>query len=544
MYNHIENIRILLVGAGGIGCEILKNLVLMGITRINIVDLDTIDHSNLNRQFLFQREHIQQPKSLIAKQSVEKHYCSLKQGNFQIIAHHGDIKNTNRFSVFFFEQFDLVLNALDNLDARRHVGYMCHLSGKPCIESGTAGYLGQVYLIIPGRTECFSCQPKPVPTVFPVCTIRSMPTTLIHCVVWAKDYLFAHIFNQEQPKDDYSSDPNITEIQEILLRSESMEWNELMKNIHSSTFAIQVAQKVFDRDISRLQSLEEIWKGEKQPPSPLSCYLDINTLQDHECINTENDITIPTLNTCLYIWIQSLNALIQRRNSESIIIFDKDDDQIMNFVAYSANIRAHLFSIPKDTRFKIKAIAGNIIPAIATTNSVIAGLACLYTSYLCNHLGSGSDITLEKNDPYSYATYYVPTRQDNIMFKEKLLEPNPSCNICSRRVIIANLNTNKCTLGRLLDAILDNKELSVMESSRLLYDPDFTSNSCKLLSDLSIFHTNVLHIIEENDSMTPTFCIIYEENEWSDNRIEIKIHHDYSRLEQESKRKRINDTQE
>ena len=57
--------RILMVGAGGIGCELLKNLVLTGFGEIHIVDLDTIDLSNLNRQFLFRHEHIKKSKALV-----------------------------------------------------------------------------------------------------------------------------------------------------------------------------------------------------------------------------------------------------------------------------------------------------------------------------------------------------------------------------------------------------------------------------------------------------------------------------------------------
>lgn len=52
MVKPLEDCYILLVGAGGIGCEVIKNLVLSGITKVDIIDLDTIDVSNLNRQFL------------------------------------------------------------------------------------------------------------------------------------------------------------------------------------------------------------------------------------------------------------------------------------------------------------------------------------------------------------------------------------------------------------------------------------------------------------------------------------------------------------
>lgn len=63
----VKQAQVLLVGAGGIGCELLKNLVLTGFGKIHIVDLDTIDLSNLNRQFLFRQEHIKKSKALVRR---------------------------------------------------------------------------------------------------------------------------------------------------------------------------------------------------------------------------------------------------------------------------------------------------------------------------------------------------------------------------------------------------------------------------------------------------------------------------------------------
>ena len=87
----------------------LKNLVQVGFGDITIIDLDTIDLSNLNRQFLFQKQHVKRPKALVAKETASRFNPSVK-----IDAIHGNIKEP-QYDVDWFKSFDLVTNALDNL---------------------------------------------------------------------------------------------------------------------------------------------------------------------------------------------------------------------------------------------------------------------------------------------------------------------------------------------------------------------------------------------------------------------------------------------
>lgn len=103
------------------------------------IDLDTIETSNLNRQFLFRKHHVGSSKAATASAVVQ----TFAPGGTEIRPYHANIKEA-QFDVDFFKRFDLVLNGLDNLEARRHVNRLCLAAERPLVESGTAGYLGQV----------------------------------------------------------------------------------------------------------------------------------------------------------------------------------------------------------------------------------------------------------------------------------------------------------------------------------------------------------------------------------------------------------------
>ncbi|KAF9355250.1 E1 ubiquitin-activating protein uba2 [Mortierella sp. AD094] len=498
----VADARVLMVGAGGIGCELLKNLVMSGFKNIEVIDLDTIDLSNLNRQFLFQKQHIKKSKAHIARASALAF-----NPNVNIVSRHQNIKE-QEFSVDWFKGFDLVMNALDNLDARRHVNKMCLAANVPLIESGTAGYLGQVTVIQKDKTECFDCQPKETPKTFPVCTIRSTPSTPIHCIVWAKSYLFGLLFGNAEDDDDEvlskesSDDETAKEL--AALAAESQALKEILASTDNEGFAERVFDKVFHGDIQRLRSMEDMWKTRKAP-TPLkygeiiSQVDDLPTAMD---VTAQESITLKdqrvwTLRETAEVFSNSLEKLTTRlkdmrvSDPEANVQFDKDDAETLDFVTATANLRARVFGIEEKSRFQVKAMAGNIIPAIATTNAIIAGMMVMLAFKIINKRVSDCRT--------SYLVY--GRHRPQLIVSEPLAQPNPKCYICRNPYIGLKIDTQVSTVQDLIDLLEENSltDIEIQENGRVIYDPDFDDNASKTLAGLQLTDGKFVDIVDEDD---------------------------------------------
>jgi ubiquitin-like 1-activating enzyme E1 B len=308
-------------------------------------------------------------KSKVAKESVLE-FCP----DAKVEALHDSVMNSD-YGVTFFKGFNMVLNALDNRAARSHVNRMCLAADVPLVESGTAGYLGQVTVIRKGKTECYECQPKPHQKTFPGCTIRNTPSEPIHCIVWSK-HLFNQLFGEADPDEDVSpdsEDPEIgkdkTEQDGNVTRISTRQWAQ-----DNKYDAKMIFNKMFNEDIKYLLTMDKLW-AKRRPPTPL----DWDTLsyeKEKSAAGAIHDQIMWSLHECADILggsIDKLKSNLEASDYKDSLVWDKDDEAAMDFVAACANIRAHVFNIPQKTRFDIKSMAGNIIPAIATTNAVIAG---------------------------------------------------------------------------------------------------------------------------------------------------------------------------
>lgn len=189
-FQRMRNLKIFMVGAGALGCEYLKQFSIMGACSegeglLTVTDDDTIEVSNLNRQFLFRRKHVGGSKAEIS--------CKVANGmnpDFNVKAHVARVApNTeNLFTDVFWDQLDCVFGAVDNIKARQYVDSKCVLHHKHLFESGTLGTKCNSQIVVPNKTQCYSDSQDPEEKSIPMCTLRNYPHLLDHTIEWARDY--------------------------------------------------------------------------------------------------------------------------------------------------------------------------------------------------------------------------------------------------------------------------------------------------------------------------------------------------------------------
>ncbi|KQK15477.1 SUMO-activating enzyme subunit 2 [Brachypodium distachyon] len=448
----VKAAKVLMVGAGGIGCELLKTLALTGFSDIHLIDLDTIEVSNLNRQFLFRKSHVGQSKAHVARDAVLKF-----RPKINISSYHANVKDA-QFNVDFFKQFNVVLNGLDNLDARRHVNRLCLAAEVPLVESGTTGFLGQVTVHVKGKTECYECQPKPVPKSYPVCTITSTPSKFVHCIVWAKDLLFAKLFgdkNQDNDLNVHSKDGSSSK-SDVFERDVDEDLDQYARRIYDHVFGYNI-EVALDN--------EETWKNRRRPtPVYIRDTLPEETVQQNgtsrECNNGHeepsamaslgfrNPQEIWTLADNSRVFLETLKLFFEKRQKEiGNLIFDKDDQLAVELVTSAANIRAHSFGIPLHSLFEAKGVAGNIVHAVATTNAMIAGLIVIEA------------VKVLQGDYKNYRMTYCleHAKRKMLLMPVEPFEPNESCYVCSETPLLLDVNTKTTKLREVIDKIIKSK---------------------------------------------------------------------------------------
>ena len=443
----LENLNVFMVGAGALGCEYIKNFALMGISsgkgKLSITDNDIISLSNLNRQFLFHKNDINgnNYKSFVAKREAMKINNKMKIEHFQLLIN----KDTrdNDFHDKFFNSQDIIISAVDNINARKYIDKLCTFFDKILIDSGTEGTKANSDIYLPNKTICLNDSEFVEKQEIPDCTLKSFPTKIEHCIKFAKNE-FEELFGldiknlqlliKNKKKFDEILDENSKELFFTIEKYRNIFY--IIENPSEYLiikYALFIYQYYFEFKINKL--LEDKSNTNNKLPSPLKVNLnDNNTILFFESffyiisdiINFNQSFHKEELSILISKEKNSfnhnyndqeltnnfnkgiLNKINENKNIKEkiekmkIIELEKDNDENyhINFILSFSNLRANNYNIENTEFIKVKEIAGNIIPAIASTTSSITGLACLQIYTLLQ----SDERKLFKNSAFNLAT--------------------------------------------------------------------------------------------------------------------------------------------
>ena len=283
----LSSVHHFLVGAGAIGCEMLKALALMGVGRVTVTDMDLIERSNLNRQFLFRTTDVGQLKALVAAREAMRinPACHVTAQSLRVGPSSEEV-----YDDAFWGDVDCVITALDNVEARLFLDQRCVYYQRAMIDSGTLGSKGSVQVIVPHLTESYGASRDPPEESIPICTLRNFPNKIEHAIQWAREAFEGHflttpsavnslLVNGQAYVDDMQSRPHealavLSSVHDALLverpasYAECVQWARMQFEVEYVHKTLQLLH-VFPADSTTSEGIP-FWSATKRQPQPLT----------------------------------------------------------------------------------------------------------------------------------------------------------------------------------------------------------------------------------------------------------------------------------
>jgi len=393
LLDKIQNTVPFIVGSGAIGCELLKNIGMLGVKKIVITDMDNIEISNLSRQFLFNDKDILKSKSQTAALKIKSMI-----NNINVIVYENKVceESENIFNEEFHNSIDIYMNALDNVEARNYMDKQSIKYEKPLIDSGTMGGSGNIQVIIPYLTETYGSTKDPEDvTKIPICTLKSFPYKQEHTIQWARELFeneFTVIPNLIEKYRDENELRKLNEIDRNIILKQITKYINFEKNEKSYYRLLStIYYENFDKSINELI---ERYKNDEEYKNkiPRNIKLSKNTLKNFmkSGFNILNqlfkssiriEIDYKTINSIILNTDEIIESteiisnIIDKIPEIKKINFDKDNDDLEHiyWINVCSNIRNNQYSIEETDIYQTRKIAGKIIPAMITTTSLISG---------------------------------------------------------------------------------------------------------------------------------------------------------------------------
>lgn len=292
-HEKLTNVRQFLVGSGAIGCEMLKNWSMMGIASgpqgsIDVTDMDQIEKSNLNRQFLFRSKDVGAFKADTAAAAVAEMNPDLKG---KIRSHQDRVgpETEQTYGDEFFEKLTGVTNALDNVQARQYMDRRCVYYQKPLLESGTLGTKANTQVVVPHLTESYSSSQDPPEKSIPVCTLKNFPNQIEHTIQWGREQFDEYFVKPAENVNQYLTQPDylettlkaggsqkeqIEQIKEFLVDQRPLTFDACVvwaRLKFEENYSNTIRQLLFSLPEDAVTSTgQPFWSGPKRAPKPIA----------------------------------------------------------------------------------------------------------------------------------------------------------------------------------------------------------------------------------------------------------------------------------